>query len=136
MKFDFSVKEKRKLIGTSADGSPIYEFNADAVIADDVPLDEANLLTSRHKFGRARNNGKGVHRVVLDLDYDAALIPSSTPGHHHLILDVAMEWDEYEKLLTALAEAGVIEKNYAKASIAKGYSAIRTPWEKKKEKVA
>lgn len=31
----------------------------------------------------------------------------------------------------ALAAAGIIEQGYANASIARGYSAIRPPWEKK-----
>jgi hypothetical protein len=120
MKFDFTVA------GDYARKDP-----PEAVIADDVPLDEATLLTSRHNFGQGRCGGKGIHRIVLDIDYDAALIPSSTLGHHHLILDVALPWDKYETLLKALAEAKVIQRGYADASITKGYTAIRPPWEKK-----
>ena len=129
MKFDFTKANTIK--GQIVDGKQTYIDNPEAIIQDDVPLEEANLLTSRHKHGRAKAGGKGMHRIVLDIDMDAALIPSTTPGHHHLIIDKVLPWDEYEKLLNALADAGIIQKGYAGASIAKGYTAIRPPWEKK-----
>jgi hypothetical protein len=55
------------------------------------------------------------------------LIPSSTEGHYHLLLDKPMSWTKYQNLLTALAEAGIVEHGYAKASIAHGGSYIRKP---------
>lgn len=149
MKFNFEHSKPRKPqritvtlpngqpsqeIVKDANGKTLYEWDPEEVIADDVPLEQANLLTSRHRFGRSRNEGKGIHRVVLDIDHDAALIPSTTPGHHHLLIDIAIEWPQYMKLLTALAEAGVIQGGYANASIAKGFTAIRPPWEKKTKK--
>lgn len=100
------------------------------ILVDDIPLKEANLLTSRHQFGRDKCD-KGMHRVVIDIDYDAALIPSSSPDHYHLILDRVLPWHQYVELLNALAKAGIIEKGYAEASINRGYTAIRPPWEKK-----
>lgn len=145
MRFDFTKPSnvKRVKINPPAahftkDANPFemvetveYVENPEAVISDDVDLEDATLLTSRHRFGRAKFGGKGVHRVVLDIDHDAALIPSSTPGHYHLIIDVALGWPDYKELLTALAKAKVIEAGYASASIAKGYTAIRPPWVKK-----
>lgn len=62
---------------------------------------------------------------------DLALVPSSTPGHHHLILDANLPWPVYKKLLNMLSLCGVIEFGYAQASMRKGYSAIRPPWVKK-----
>lgn len=76
-------------------------------------------------------NFEETHRPVLDIDFPAKLIPSSTEGHFHLYLDKEMPWSTYEKLLAALAEAGIIEEGYAKASIARRYSTVRLPWEKK-----
>lgn len=59
-----------------------------------------------------------LHSPVLDIDFAARLIPSSTPGHFHLYLDgLHLSWEKYARLLTALAEAGVIEKGYAGAAI-------------------
>jgi hypothetical protein len=37
----------------------------------------------------------------------------------------------YESLLNALANAGVIERGYASASIERGFSCVRLPWVKK-----
>ena len=73
----------------------------------------------------------GLHAPVLDLDMDAFLVPSSTPGHSHLYIDKAMTWRKYKRLLRALARAGVIEKGYAKASIRRKHTAVRCPWIKK-----
>jgi len=67
------------------------------------------------------------HRPVLDLDFDAALVPSSTEGHWHLYLDALMPWDDYAKLLTVMAEVGILEQGYVDASLARGYSSARLP---------
>ena len=74
-----------------------------------------------------------LHRPVLDIDIPAALIPSSTPGHAHLYIDKPMTLTQYENLLWALVEAGIIEGGYANASSARGYTSVRLPWVKKPE---
>lgn len=73
----------------------------------------------------------GRHAPVLDIDFQAYLIPSSTHGHYHLYLDKPMTWRKYKRMLRALASAGVIEKGYAKASISRRHTAVRVPWLKK-----
>lgn len=88
------------------------------------PLDGANVVTSRVGVGNT-------HRVAIDLDLDAALVPSSTPGHHHLYIGRDMPWEQYVKLLDVLKEVGVIQPGYHKASIARGATVLRVPWEKK-----
>lgn len=43
----------------------------------------------------------------------ATLVPSSTPEHHHLYLDVRLDWNtQYRPLLKAAGHAGVIQKEY------------------------
>jgi hypothetical protein len=74
----------------------------------------------------------GWHRPVLDIDFPAALIPSSTEGHFHRYLDKKLSTSQYMKLLDALAEAGIIEQGYASVSEARGYTSARLPWVKKK----
>jgi hypothetical protein len=69
----------------------------------------------------------GIHAPVLDIDFEARLIPSSTLGHYHLYLDKAITWKKYRKLLKALAKAEIIEPGYARSSIWRGYSAVRKP---------
>lgn len=68
------------------------------------------------------------HRPVLDIDFEARLIPSSTPGHYHLYLDGILIPDPlYKYLLKVLAQCGIIQENYAKYSIERGYTAVRKP---------
>lgn len=74
-----------------------------------------------------------MHAPVLDLDFPAYLVPSSTPGHSHLYLERPMSEDQYFALLTALGEAGILEKGYVNACIARGFSVVRTPWTTKEK---
>ncbi|AYR00953.1 hypothetical protein PP636_gp18 [Arthrobacter phage Hestia] len=74
-----------------------------------------------------------LHRPVLDIDMPAALIPSSTPGHHHLYIDRPMTLRQYERLLNVLAEVGIVERGYVSASLDRGYTSVRLPWVKKPE---
>lgn len=78
-------------------------------------------------------NADGKHRPLLDIDFPAAVIPSSTEGHCHLYIDKELEWKDYKKLLNVLADLGIIEHGYRGASLARGYSALRLPWIKKDE---
>jgi hypothetical protein len=78
-------------------------------------------------------NADGKHRPLLDIDFPAAVIPSSTEGHCHLYIDKELEWKDYKKLLNVLADLGIIEHGYRGASLARGYSALRLPWIKKKD---
>lgn len=91
---------------------------------------KANLITSK----AAEIDGIQYHYPILDIDYEAKLIPSTSPGHYHLYLDKAVTWESYNRLLTALAECGIIQAGFANASKQRGYSAVRLPHVKKQEK--
>lgn len=82
--------------------------------------EEANLIGSRLGVS-------GLHAPVLDLDFPARLVPSTTEGHFHLYLDVAMTWRTYHDLLLALGRAGVLEPNYVAASLARRQTFVRKP---------
>jgi len=84
-----------------------------------VPEDEANLVSSWLVNGE--------HSPALDIDLPCVLVPSSTPGKFHLYIDKPMPWETYKTLLRALADAGILEQEYASASIAKGQSFLRKP---------
>lgn len=96
---------------------------ADPEIVTQVPEDDAQLVGSM--------TPEGVHAPVLDLDFPASLVPSTTPGHFHLYLDVAMPWEEYVTLLRALSAAGIIEDGYCEASIRRGLTMVRKPGTRK-----
>lgn len=92
------------------------------------PIDKANLITSkvdRHIYGVE------YHRPVLDIDFEAALIPSSTPGHYHLYLDKQLPKADYFNLLRALADTGIIQQGFKDAAIGRGATSARLPWIKK-----
>lgn len=79
----------------------------------------------------AGDYSQNMHRPVLDIDMPVYVIPSSTEGHHHLYIDKEMTWSQYEKLLTVLADVGIIERGYASACKSRKHSAVRLPWIKK-----
>jgi hypothetical protein len=81
--------------------------------------------------GKMQQVQDGWHTVMVDIDKDVRLVPSTTSGHWHLYIDVAMPWWRYRKLLRALKNAGIIEPGYYRASIMRGHTALRLPWVKK-----
>jgi hypothetical protein len=101
-----------------------YDKSGEDLFVPDVST--ANLITSLV-------SAAPMHKPVIDIDIPAKLWPSSTPGHSHLYIDIEMPWSKYVTLLTALMEAGIVEPGYVKASIARGYTAVRPPWVSKYE---
>lgn len=73
----------------------------------------------------------GSHAPVLDIDVPAFLVPSSTPGHSHLYIDVPMSWRQYKRLLKAMSRANILERGYVKASVRRHHTSVRVPWVKK-----
>lgn len=86
---------------------------------------EANLI------GSMMEENRELHAPVLDIDFEAKLVPSSTEGHHHLYLDKPLTWEEYAKLLTVLGEVGILEPAYVSASLRRGQTFVRKPSIKK-----
>jgi hypothetical protein len=100
-------------------------YAAEHEFTEDV--DQAHVITS------IAGGGRDAHRPVLDIDFPAAVIASSTPGHFHLYLDKEMPWDTYQELLRALEAAGLVEPGYVGASIERQYTSVRLPWIRKQE---
>ena len=103
-------------------------------------LDEAELLSSRiYREDQPGPAEKAIlgdspkHKVLLDIDLPCSLIESTTPGHYHLYIDKTLEWGRYERLLTVLADCGILEQGYVEASRARRETNLRTPWTKKSE---
>lgn len=105
------------------------EHNGPSTREQVTSVSMANVITSLHR------DGSGRHALVLDIDHPAWLIPSTTPEHYHLYVDVpgGIEASEYWEVLTALANARVIESGYAGASAARGFTSVRLPWEQKEK---
>lgn len=92
-------------------------------------IDEANAITS--KVAGLRLLDEELHKPILDIDFPVHVVPSSTPGHSHVYIDKAMPWEKLTALLDALADAGLVERGYADASIDQGFTTVRAPWVKK-----
>lgn len=106
------------------------EDYSDMYDSETADLDKACVATSL-----VRSLGEPRHMLMLDIDSEAFLIPSSTPGHNHLYVDARMTTDQLETLLDALTAAGIIEPGYANASKSRGYTSLRLPWVKKGQEV-
>lgn len=87
------------------------------------PKEMANLVSSLCD--------NGMHMPTLDIDLPCRLVPSSTPGHYHLYIDVALEQEKYLRLVDAMAEAGIVQKFYAEAARIRGATFVRPSWVKK-----
>ena len=99
------------------------EYGAPPPTLIETTLKNANLISSR------LDNGN--HVPTLDLDVPHYFVPSSTPGHSHLYIDVPMSWRKYKRLLRALYRAGIIERGFYKFSVRRGASFVRKPGIKK-----
>lgn len=99
-----------------------------------VGLDKANVVTSLVQGDQGKSAMLRKHKVLLDLDVPAYLVPSSTEGNSHLYIDVECSQRDYFDLLDALAKCGVIEHGYRSASQKRGATALRLPWVKKTPK--
>lgn len=87
---------------------------------------EATLVGSRTVYDDFE------HQPVLDIDFPAALVPSTTPGHFHLYLNHTMTWGDYSKLLGVLHEVGIIEDGFYKMAMKREQTFVRMPGVKKK----
>lgn len=89
---------------------------------------QANVISSINH--RASASGVAHHALVLDIDMPTWLMPSTTPGHYHLYIDVpgGIPHEKWMALMVALRDAGVIEHGYMGASLDRGWSCVRLPW--------
>jgi len=84
-------------------------------------------------FNWGKDKNKDQHMPVLDLDFEAELIPSSTSGHNHLYLNKPITWEDYEKLLRVLNEIGYIEDGVYKAALHRKATHLRWNTTKQQE---
>lgn len=86
-------------------------------VAEVRPPLESNVISSMLPNGN--------HAPVLDIDISHKLKPSSTPGHGHLFLDVELTTKQYDALLSALVEAGVVERGVLESFRNLGFTCAR-----------
>ena len=79
-------------------------------------------------FGSGR---RVVTETRLSMACHYELVPSSTPGHSHLYLDVAVPWYAYVDLLRVMCQAGIVEEGFYSLSKHRGLTCVRLPWVQK-----
>jgi hypothetical protein len=104
----------------------------DGKLNDATPCDEehANLISSLlapHEGIDPFSTSGDKHALTLDIDMEARLLPSSTPGHYHLFIDRVLSWEQYVVVLQALAFAGIIEDGYLRAALRQKQTYVRKP---------
>lgn len=62
-------------------------------------------------LGTIRISNRSVS-IAIPLVVPARLVPSSSPGHHHLYLETVLTWSVYNELLRRMADAELIERNW------------------------
>jgi hypothetical protein len=97
-------------------------------------LTEAVCASSRLRDQEpGRTDETEAHYLMVDLDVQAYLVPSTTPGHSHLYVHTenGVPWRDLVQLLKAMAACGIVESGYASASIERRSTTLRLPWIKK-----
>lgn len=74
----------------------------------------------------------GKHKLVLDLDFECRLVPSSSPGCYHLYLDgLDLDAVQARAVVRAMGVQGVLEAGFAKTMSRDGRVCVRTTDTKK-----
>lgn len=84
-----------------------------------VPPEDSNLVSSL--------TTSGMHKPIIDLDIPHVYVPSSTDGHGHLYLNVAMSHSDFETLLVTLNHYGIVGEGSVHQLRATGVALARTP---------
>lgn len=104
-----------------------FGISSDGDIESDrepAPVDEADVIGSRV-------TATDLHTVIVDLDVPARLVPSTTPGHSHLYVDVPVSFPGLLDILRTLARYGIVEGGYAHVTEERGEAFARLPWVRK-----
>ena len=129
-----------QMVQRSVEGKPVEDKSGYNGVAwgDNA---EHNVVSSRMPVKQKRKPIPGnlffeelepqEHRPLIDIDFEAALIPSSTKGRYHLYLDKAMPEDKYLEFLEELTRFGIIAEGNLNQMKRDGATFLRFPWVKK-----
>lgn len=91
--------------------------------------DDANMVSSLAWEDPV--TGKRLHYPCLDIDFEAELIPSSTPGHYHLYLKKLLDEEAYTEVITVLAKHGILQGGIERQIKDRKETTLRLPHVKK-----
>jgi hypothetical protein len=84
-----------------------------------LPLHESNVVSSLLPNGR--------HAPAIDVDLPVHAVPSTTPGHSHLYLDVELTWPDYLSLLEVMRDVGIVQDGFYRSAKSRGTTLLRLP---------
>ena len=122
------VKRRRRFWAeTLADSNAIV--STEVVLEAVEPNDFYNLYSSLIDFGDDLDE---LHAPIIDVDIPCNYIKSSTKGHGHLEFpSLQLTWDEYENLLSALCDAGIVSEAWLAHSRNRRMTTVRPRWIRK-----
>lgn len=109
------------------------EDDSDFTVTDMAGRQAPNVVSSEISRGPAYTNAEddSVHLVLIDLDFESALIPSTTPGRYHLYVDKKMSKEKYSDFVKMLKEFGVVAQGNLNQIEKTGRTYLRMPWVRK-----
>lgn len=87
----------------------------------------ANLVYSEYELGDKTT----LHYPMYDIDLPVRWVPSTNKGKGHLYIGKPIPWEKNLAIMEALADAGILHRNYVKHSKTRGYTCLRPPWVRK-----
>lgn len=70
----------------------------------------------------------GFHYPVLNIDCPVTVVPSTIPGHSHVLIDHPVSRNQYFEMLQSLANVGIVNGNWLHEAQQLGASWVRLPW--------
>lgn len=91
---------------------------------EEVGVEDAILMAAKTRDDE--------YLFTLDLDMEAVLLPSTQEGHYHLLVNKTLNKKDYDYVMRALAQVGIIQNGWANAAQNSSFGAsLRLPWVKK-----
>lgn len=109
----FSVRKVATALGQLVSAGLVHPYTTAMVL--DAPVTWWQKALGR--FGQ----------VPLLLPYEVVAVPSKTAGHHHLLVQSPMPWDDAKALAKGLANAGVVDARFEKVSALGDFMYVNTP---------
>src|SRR3954467_4010293 len=122
-RYPHNYRRVLKFLTTNIISDDEYDFDEEEH-RPKAPITEAHVVGSRITEGPR----KGMHTLIIDVDHPTRAPRSTNFDHHHLYIDYPMPWEDVVKVLTVLAEVGIVEPGYVQASIDRGETNVRLPW--------
>lgn len=101
--------------------------------AGDRIISDAGLANCIASVVRTESSGELVHKPAIDIDIPCWLVPSSTPGHYHLYIDIELTTPEYRRLINTLNEVGIVQQGIVNQITRWDRTFLRLPGVKKIE---